>query len=65
MSVLWKKLFHALMQTLWPIGMAGPLIGLVIFAGQHKVYEACLQGLSLALMLYGWLVICFDKKEKV
>ena len=49
-----RGMLSYIVECLWPVGVAGALMAIVIFADKGMVYESCIQGVTLALMLYVW-----------
>lgn len=54
-----RGLLYPIVRFLWPVGIAATLMGFIIFLGHHLIYEACLQALTLMMMIYVW-----PKKEE-
>ena len=49
-----RGLLYPIVRFLWPVGIAAPLMGFIIFLGHDLIYEACLQALTLMMMIYVW-----------
>ena len=54
-----RGLLYPIVRFLWPLGVAATLIGFIIFLRHGLIYEACLQSLTLLMMIYVW-----TKKEE-
>ena len=49
-----RGLLYSIVRFLWPIGIAATIMGFIMFLEHDLIYEACLQALTLMMMIYVW-----------